>query len=249
MRRLLALTVLLAALVLPGCAPSLRMQAVDSIGRRTLRIEDVAVELKKALKVQPSTDATPDTVAALPPAVIIKALDVILYEAQEITGYVKPLRKDVGEVPQKKQIELDTQKDRDTQFEYVVKAGAKASKRARWKKKWHGVLSLPQRIIEWTIKAIWNILPWWIRLPALGVFAAWLFTTLYVYYAKARAARAAVQAEATVARLQRHVDDKAFAAAVDPERNPDFARVHERQKRIAGKRARKNQEKDRGRKR
>lgn len=244
MKKMLSLLASVLVLALFGCAPSGKMHSVDSIGRRILKVEEVALALSGATGDSQSEEEDAGTAVAqvstpeIDKETLGKATKVILYECQEILSWVRPLRKDVGAVPEKKRLELDSVEERDTRFEYSVVAGAKASKRARKKQRWDGLLSIPRKMLEWTIKTVWKVVPWWIKLPVFAVLAVWLYTTLYVYYAKTKTARAAVQGEAVIARLQKHVEEQIFVDAVDPGRNPDLARVHERQKRTAAKVAR-----------
>lgn len=239
-RRLALVPALTLALALTGCAPTLRMHAVDSIARRMVRVLDAAeilervvdVEVTKATDVAEATKVTKATKATEPDyntARISAAAKIVLYETQEVIEWVKPLRKDVGVVPEKKRLELDSAPERDTRFEYIVRAGAKASRRARRKAVWDALLDIPRRIITWTVTTVWNILPWWVKWPILLALAAWAGGTCYVYWAKMRAARAAAQGEAVLARLQKYVAKTEFAEAVDPIRNADLARVHEAQ--------------------
>ena len=241
-------TIMVLMLVLCGCGVSLQMHAVDKIGERLGRIATVAEWLEEET-ADPEIEATP-TPRLLPseePEVehdmetvdrekVSHAAKVILYELQEIYGWFKPLKKDVGEVPPKRKLKLDTTEERDTRFEYTVKAGAKASERARKKGRWNNWVG---KVIKWTVSAVWNLLPWWLRYPLLAILTVWLGAPVYINYQRARAARAAAQGEAAVARMQKYVNDEQFAEAVDAEHNPDLARVHEKQRSVEANAARK----------
>ena len=232
-----AILVVLMLVALTGCGVSLRMLAVDDVYRRVERVEAKA----KALDVMTTApEAEPGEPEVFPKTVDVEAINKlvksILYECQEILGWARALVKDVGGVPPKKKLKLDTPEERDVQFEYAVKSGAKASARARKKGHWDNWVG---KVIKWTVSAVWSLFPWWIRYPGLAVLTVWLGSPLYINYQRARAARAAAQGEAAVARMRRHVNDEQFAEAVDAGHNLDLARVHEKQKKREVKAAQK----------